>query len=569
MTREHRSSLLRYGSAGGSVALALLMSLVLDPHLHLHLHYLWMILALVAAGHFGGARACLLALLLSMPLLAFFFLPPLFSFDIDRPIDEVGLLVYGMVGLAVAVLSSATVRGVQRIAEADTLLLTELPAKLAALEEQLEHYVAEGQKQERLLAIQYKVTTILAKAANLKDAAPALLRTIGESLDWQVGLFWTVDPQVQVLRCAETWQALDIEATPFVQLSRQLTYAKGVGLTGRVWLSGRLLYVADIREDASLPRSALAVSADLRGSIALPIHTGDALLGVLEFFSRAVMHPAEDVVQMLTALSGQISQFLIRCQTEKSLRQQEHERRTAHAIQQGLLPKQMPSLAGFHISGKSLPAQDVGGDCFDFISLAGDSLAIVLADASGHGIGPALIVAETRAYLHALTTVCADVGQILTLTNQRLVSEVLDDHFVTLFLGRFEPASKSLIYSSAGHCPGYLLDGRGEIKTVLASRGLPLGVDRAKTYTASAPVALQPADLLLLYSDGILDARSPAGVPFGAERMLDLVRVHRRDSPENILDALFQSISAFCGDNHRQDDMTAVLLQVETSHESP
>lgn len=563
MTRHQRSSLAGYGSAIGSVALASLMCLVLDPILHLHLHYLWMILALLFTGYFFGARPCLLAFSLSLLVVAYYFLPPRFCFAIEEPINEIGLLLYSVVGLAVVVLSSAAVRGVKRIAEADTLLLNEMPAKMAAIEKQLERHLAEGRRMERLLAIQYKVTAILAKAANLREAVPSVLQTIGESLDWQVGLFWSVDRQAQVLRCVEAWQGLGAEAAPFVQFSRCNTYVKGVGLAGRVWLSEHLVCVPDMSKDALLPRAALAARAGLRGTIAFPVNNGFEFLGVMEFFGSAVTHPEDDVVQMMTALGGQICQFIERRNAEKSLREQEHERRTAHAIQQGLLPKQAPSLAGFRIGGKSLPAQDVGGDCFDFIPLDGDGLAIVLADASGHGIGPALIVAETRAYLHALTMTCPDMGQILTLTNARLANEVLEGRFVTLFLGRFDAASRSLVYGSAGHCPGYHLDGGGEIKTVLAPRGMPLGIDRGNSYSASAPISLRPNDLLLLYSDGIPEAHSPNGTLFGVERMLDLVRLHRRDTPENILDALFQALVAFCHGCPPQDDMTAVLLQVE------
>jgi len=568
MTAQHRSLLLRYGSAVVSVALAMFLCGFLDPILHLNLYYLWLVLALLFTGYVGGARPCMLAFVLSFLSVSYFILPPRFSFAVADPINHVGLFLYSLVSLAIIAFSSATMRGIRRIARSDTLLLEDMPAKLAAIENQLELHIAEGQKRERLLVIQYKVTAILTKAANLTEAAKPILQTIGEAFDWQVGLFWAVDRAAEVLRCLETWNNLGSQASPLEQISRQLTYGKGIGLLGRVWDTERLVCVPNMSTDAGLSRSSVAATSGLRGAIAFPIKNGVEFLGVMEFVSRAVTHPEDDVAQMMAALGGQISQFIERRAAENRLQQQEQERRTAHAIQQGLLPKRLPALPGFRISGKSVPASDVGGDCFDFISLGDDGgggLAIVLADASGHGIGPALIVAETHAYLHALTTTCNDIGKILTLTNQRLASEVLDDRFVTLFLGRLEPDSKSLVYSSAGHCPGYVLDANGEIRTVLSSLGMPLGIDRAKTYRASSPIALQSDDLLLLYSDGILDAKSPTGAPFGVERMLDLVRVHRREGPEDILDALFQAIADFCRGCQGPDDMTAVLLHVETS----
>lgn len=565
MTTRHRSSLVRYGSAVASVTLAMLVCLLLDPVLHVHLHYLWMILALLFSGYFGGARACLLAFLLSLPLVAYVILPPRFSFVVEDPMNQVGLLLYALVGLATVVFSSATMRGLRRIAESDTLLLQDMPAKLAAIEKQLERQTVEGRKTERLLVIQYKVTAILTKAANLMEAAKPILQAIGEAFDWQIGLFWSVDRSSQVLHYVETWHGLGFATSPVEELCRHQTYGKGIGLVGRVWATERLVCIPNMGKDVSLPRSVAAAALGLRGAIAFPIKNGVEFLGVMEFFSHAVSHPEDDVVQMMAALGGQICQFIERRTAEKRLQEQEQERRTAHAIQQGLLPKRIPAITGFRISGKSVPACDVGGDCFDFISLGDDGVAIVLADASGHGIGPALIVAETHAYLHALTTTCNDMGQILTLTNRHLSNELLDDRFVTLFLGRIDSKSKSLVYSSAGHCPGYILDANGEIKTILPSLGIPLGIDRTKTYPASSSVALQASDLLLLYSDGIPDTQSPSGTPFGVERMLDFVRIHRRENPENLLDTLFQTLTDFSHPCRTQDDMTAVLLRVEAN----
>ena len=116
----------------------------------------------------------------------------------------------------------------------------------------------------------------------------------------------------------------------------------------------------------------------------------------------------------------------------------------------------MPERAGFRFGGESLPAQEVGGDCFDFIDMDRDGdggIGILLADASGHGIGPALLTTETRAYLHALTMTCADVGRVLTLTNKRLSAEVFGGHFVTLFLARLDPRASPSSIPARGTAP--------------------------------------------------------------------------------------------------------------------
>jgi serine phosphatase RsbU (regulator of sigma subunit) len=254
------------------------------------------------------------------------------------------------------------------------------------------------------------------------------------------------------------------------------------------------------------------------------------------------------------------------------VRERLHDGRIARQIQQGLLPKEMPAVAGFRIAGRSLPARDVGGDCFDFLPLTSkweDCLGIVVADASGHGMGSALVIAEARAYLRALTLTCADVGRILTLTNRRLAEELPSDCFVTLFLARLDPRAHAMVYANAGHCPGYVLQADGSIKTVLHSSALPLGIDRTCEYPTSPPVTLCSGDLILLFTDGLVEACSPRGQPFGSKRLLDFVRTHRQKSPDAILTSLLQAVSSFTQKATQLDDVTAVVIRsvLEDEHQ--
>jgi PAS domain S-box-containing protein len=254
-----------------------------------------------------------------------------------------------------------------------------------------------------------------------------------------------------------------------------------------------------------------------------------------------------------------------RMRAEGDLRRQEEERRIARHIQQGLLPKAMPTLAGFEMSGRSLSATDVGGDCFDFLPLAGgdqESLGVMVADASGHGVGAALLVAEARAYLRALALTRADVGALLTLANRRLGTDLVTDHFVTLFLMRLDLHNRYLVYASAGHCPGYVLDRHGRTRAVLASTGVPLGTDPAGVFPESPAIPLGRGGLVFLFTDGIMEAASPGGELFGLGRALGVVRAHRHQTPDEILDALFDAVSDFSGP-HLQDDRTAVILKAQ------
>src|SRR5262249_13947983 len=149
-------------------------------------------------------------------------------------------------------------------------------------------------------------------------------------------------------------------------------------------------------------------------------------LGVMEFCSREIRQLDHKLIQTMNSIGSQISQFIERRQAEGELRRQEADRRIAHQVQQGLLPKAMPTFAGWWWGGRSVPAKDVGGDCFDVFPMlwrGEKGLGVLVADASGHGIGAALLVAQTRAFLRALALPGADVGTLLSLSNRRLADD--------------------------------------------------------------------------------------------------------------------------------------------------
>src|SRR6266850_2320581 len=123
----------------------------------------------------------------------------------------------------------------------------------------------------------------------------------------------------------------------------------------------------------------------------------------------------------------------------------------------------------FEISGASYPAEATGGDYFDYVPLRDGTLGVVIGDVTGHGFGPALLMAELRAYLRAFLLTRSDVGEILGLLNCALADDAPEGYFATLLLARLDPTTRSLVYASAGHMPGYILAPSGEVKAVLGA----------------------------------------------------------------------------------------------------
>jgi PAS domain S-box-containing protein len=149
--------------------------------------------------------------------------------------------------------------------------------------------------------------------------------------------------------------------------------------------------------------------------------------------------------------------------TAQALRENEEQFRVAREIQERLFPKAAPQWPGIDLAGASFPAKATGGDYFDYLSVADGGWGIVVGDVSGHGVGPAMLMAETRAYLRILAQNRGDLGEILARANRALVEDVSDGRFVTLMLAKFESAGRALVYANAGHPPAFVLDASGQV----------------------------------------------------------------------------------------------------------
>jgi PAS domain S-box-containing protein len=253
----------------------------------------------------------------------------------------------------------------------------------------------------------------------------------------------------------------------------------------------------------------------------------------------------------------------LRREAEESLNATAVEFRIARTMQRRLFPTASPNLPGFDLGGVSYAAEATGGDYFDYIPLANDCVGIAIGDVSGHGFGPALLMAVTRTYLRAFAQVHDDVGGILNLANHALVQDTSEDRYVTLLLARLDPRARSLEYVSAGHLTGYVMDAEGAIKMQLPSTGLPLGISPESSFRASPPLLLEPGDLVLFLTDGVVEARTPFGATFGARRAQEIVRIYRRQPALEIADNLFHAVRAFSQETPQIDDITAVILKAE------
>jgi sigma-B regulation protein RsbU (phosphoserine phosphatase) len=259
-------------------------------------------------------------------------------------------------------------------------------------------------------------------------------------------------------------------------------------------------------------------------------------------------------------------------QLEEHIHQQElaelervhRELEDARQIQQSLLPEQPPLIEGFEIAGASLPAREVSGDFYDYLAM-GENTGIALADVTGKSVKAAMIAAMANGMLHAEVRERVDVwdspGMILRQLNTGLGPRLSRGMFTAMSLGVLQMADKRLLFSNAGMM--YPVVKRGERVWELKVNGVPLGLMEGAEYQ-DLSLDLKRGDLVIFYSDGIIEAENEAGEMYQTERLLELMQ--RADpglSAQDMVDLIVRDVTGFVGEEESSDDITVVVLRCE------
>ncbi|MGD0841626.1 MAG: PP2C family protein-serine/threonine phosphatase [Candidatus Acidiferrales bacterium] len=238
---------------------------------------------------------------------------------------------------------------------------------------------------------------------------------------------------------------------------------------------------------------------------------------------------------------------------------QDEELQRAREIQESLLPKEIPQLAGFEVASAWQPARAVGGDYFDVLKLGEDRLAICIADVSGKGVPAALLMANVQASLRASVRDLDSPARVCTIINGMLCESIAADKFVTFFCGVLNAGTRTFRYCNAGHPYPILISG-GVVRT-LDQGGAVLGVFPAWTYQEWS-VDLSSGDRLLLFTDGITEAEGPHGEEFGMERVATFAEDYAADSAASMNRQLLAEVTEFCAAQFH-DDATLLVLAVK------
>ncbi|WP_197440560.1 SpoIIE family protein phosphatase [Polystyrenella longa] len=233
----------------------------------------------------------------------------------------------------------------------------------------------------------------------------------------------------------------------------------------------------------------------------------------------------------------------------------------ARSVQQNLLPQSAPKMKGIDLAGRSQSSDTVGGDYFDYLQLGKNRLGIVIGDVSGHDFGASLFMAQTRAYLRALSTIHDDLSDAMRELNEYLTNDSHTHRFVTMFLARFNLESQTLDYCAAGHQS--LVLNSDKTTTIIGPTGPPLGVMEDGLECAVEQIPFKPGSILVELTDGILEVKNEEGVMFGNDHVFSILNEHQDKTSEELVELIISTALEYSDQPVPYDDMTVVVMKFQ------
>ena len=349
-----------------------------------------------------------------------------------------------------------------------------------------------------------------------------------------------------------------------------------LGLAGACARNRQIINVPDCYADERFnPEVDKRSGYRTRCMLSLPlVDHKDVLVGVMQVLNKVDGVFEENDEALATVLAAQCAVALQRVRMTEDLIEGEKMRQeleTARVVQMSTLPATMPLVSGYDIYGTFKPAELTGGDTFD-LSVLDQGLLAVLADATGHGIAPALSVTQMHAMLRMAFRLGADLETAFMQVNNQLADILADDRFITAFVGFLDASTHRVRFHSGGQGPILHFQAASGTCATHKPTSFPMGAMHLSSLPAATILDLRPGDILLLLSDGIYEYRSRESEDFGQERVEAIVRDHHRKSASELAGILLESVRRFAGGARQEDDMTVVLVKREarpsTAHRS-
>ncbi|MGY1724806.1 SpoIIE family protein phosphatase [Blastococcus sp. SYSU DS0533] len=412
----------------------------------------------------------------------------------------------------------------------------------------------------RYLAATLRVTAALTEAPDADVAFQQLLPTLCTELDWDAAQLWQPDADGTRLVHAGTWTAPGAAVPALEADAARRSFRRGEGMPGDAWARRAPITVEDFLDEAGVIRVQAAKDDGLRTGVAFPVLSGDSLLAVCELFSTMQRPVPPELIDVLANAGRQIGQFLARLRAESVVRE------LADTLQRSLLPSHLPSIPGIRLAARYRAGGEsalVGGDTYDVMPLPDGRWMVLIADVCGTGAEAAAVTAVTRHTARAAAT--GSPAEILRAVNAALLHEqgTAPLRFVTACCLVLRPTAQGarLRLSVAGH-PLPLVTGPHGDARAIGTAGHPLGID-ADLELAETALELPPGTTLVLYTDGVTEARDHAGRQFGEDALLRVVAGAPVADAEAVVAAVSAAVEEqLAGSGHEPDDLAVLALSV-------
>lgn len=301
----------------------------------------------------------------------------------------------------------------------------------------------------------------------------------------------------------------------------------------------------------------------IRSLICVPMIVKSALIGTLTVYNKkGSTEFSEDDQRLLSIIAAQSAQIVENArlyEEELRLRKMQEELQLASRIQIDLLPKAVPEIPGYQVAGKTLPAQQVGGDYFDFIKIHDARWAFCLGDVSGKGLPASLLMANLQATLRGQTLSDLAPADCIRRSNKLLFYSTSPEKFATVFYGILDTQRHTLKFSNAGHDSPYVLHTNTSVSR-LQTGGVPLGMLEEFPFEEEE-VQMNPGDLLVVYSDGVTEAWNTDEVEFGEKRLAEVLHQYHNKTASELIDGVIAAVKSHTGSVPQADDITLVVLK--------
>lgn len=339
---------------------------------------------------------------------------------------------------------------------------------------------------------------------------------------------------------------------------QELHLKMGEGLIGHVAVTGQPYVSHDVRNNPRYINARPRTSSEM----VAPIISNNEVIGVFDLESDELNAYSNDDMEVLMLLASQVAIIIEKVMLHDQLIEKqrlETQLEVARQVQLELLPARDPELEGFDISAYNFPTEEVSGDYYDWVRIYDDQIGIVIADVSGKGVPAALLMAFLRASLRAATHIGYAPHISMSKVNYLLWESIERNQFVTAFYGILDATNRTIAYSNAGHNPALLMDADGTHRFEERG-GVPLGMFRDTRYYEYFET-IEPGQLLVLYTDGVTEARNSAGEEYGRERLVDAVRQSRQLTAREIIDFLHHELTEWTEGRGADDDVTFFIIK--------